>query len=1141
MAERDLVSTQRSQPPAIDEQELEAIGFARPRVIGRGGFGVVYLCQQCALDRAVAVKVLASTIDSDPDNVERFLREQQAMGKISGHPNVVQVLQVGTTEAGHPFIVMPYHSSGSLERQIRDNGPLPLDEALRIVVKVAGALETVHRAGILHRDIKPANVLLTDYGEPQLTDFGIARVEGAFHTATGVITGSPAFTAPEVLRDGRSSVASDVYGLAATLFSTLSGHAAFERRSGEGLVAQFLRITAEPVPDLRPDGMPEDVCGVIESAMARDPADRPASAAAFGHLLRAVQHAHHLPVADMILAGPGTTDTAGMDGSAEVLPAFAVSSTPRSPTPPTVATRFRPALRPRPLVRRQRLLDALQTAHRPRLILIHAPAGSGKSTLAAQWAQQLIEDEGAVVGWLNADSDDNNVAWFLAHLLEAIQRSRPSLVGDLRRVIEERGSIAEHYVLTSLINNIHDSGEHLVVIIEDWHRVTDRESVAALGFLVEHCCHHLQVLVTSRSQAGLPTGKMRLDGELIEIDAAALRFEESEARGMLIDVGGLRLGDKDVAGLCAYTDGWAAGLQLASLSLRGHDDPAGMIEHMTGRHHVISQYLAENVLESLEPDLRDALMATSVTERICGDLATALTGHRHGQALLEDIERRDLFLRRIDERGRWFRYHHLFADFLRQRLERDHPEWVVPLHRAAAEWFGHHNMLSEAIDHALAADESDRAAQLVETNAMELVQHSQIATLIGLVDKLPAPSAASRPRLQMALAWANVVLRRPAQTQIALRLVTDAEAKLQVGQGASDLSLEVAIVRAVENIFADRVENIDQLIDDCISRADSLSPWLRCVVANVGAATALYQFEFDRVHAWHEWASPYFQHATGALAQMYSLSLMGLAAFEQLDTAEAEQSFRAAMQLAHASAGENAYTATLASAVLGDLLYELGRISEAEQLLDDCAKLGSAGGPVEFMSATYGTRARIKALRGNRDAAAECLSEGARMADALHLSRLAARMDNERIRLGFDHLESSDVGIDRQHADSGSGIETLIDELERDSMTRSLLRSQPDQAVACATALVESIDAAHRPRAALRAQLLRATSLAAANRIDDAAQCLAPRLARCARIGLVRPVLDEDPIVMVAVRRVVEQTSGQGLPDSFVARILADD
>ena len=203
--------------------------------------------RQAALDRTVAVKVL--TADLDEENRARFLREQRAAGRLTGHPNIVTVLHAGVTGNGRPFIVMPYHAEGSLDERIRRHGPLPLDEALRLGVKMAGALAAAHRLGILHRDVKPGNILITDYGEPALTDFGIAHIAGGFETTAGVVTGSPAFTAPEVVAGEPPSPAADVYGLGATLFAAFTGHAAFERRSGEQLVAQFLRITSEPVPE----------------------------------------------------------------------------------------------------------------------------------------------------------------------------------------------------------------------------------------------------------------------------------------------------------------------------------------------------------------------------------------------------------------------------------------------------------------------------------------------------------------------------------------------------------------------------------------------------------------------------------------------------------------------------------------------------------------------------------------------------------------------------------------------------------------------------------------------------------------------------------------------------------------------------
>src|SRR5882762_757924 len=276
--------TQRDEGAAI-VTELSAAGFSYAEEVGRGGFGVVYRCTQTALDRTVAVKVLTAKLD---ENRERFMREQRAMGRLTGHPNIVGVLQVGETESGYPYLVMQYHRQGSLEVRIHRSGLLPLDEVVRLGVKMAGALDTAHQRGILHRDVKPANVLLTDYGEPALCDFGIAHISGAFKTAAGTFTGSPAFTAPEVLSGDPPSQSSDVYGLGATLFAALTGHAAFERRSGEQMVAQFLRIASESAPDLRESGIPDVVSAIVERAMSRDPNDRP-TALELGAELQQVQ------------------------------------------------------------------------------------------------------------------------------------------------------------------------------------------------------------------------------------------------------------------------------------------------------------------------------------------------------------------------------------------------------------------------------------------------------------------------------------------------------------------------------------------------------------------------------------------------------------------------------------------------------------------------------------------------------------------------------------------------------------------------------------------------------------------------------------------------------------------------------------
>jgi serine/threonine-protein kinase PknK len=318
-------------------EDLASAGFADAREVGRGGSGVVYRCYQTSLGRSVAVKVLAS--DIDPDNRERCLREGYAMGGLSGHPNIVHILQVGVTASNRPYIVMPYYSGDSLALRLRRIGPLQWPEALRIGVKLCGALETAHRTGTLHRDIKPANVLVNDYGEPQLSDFGIAHIAGGYETVTGVFTGTIAFTAPEVLGGNPPTVAADVYSLGASIYALIAGTAAYERHSGEDLIAHYLRISSAPVPDMRNKGIPADVCASIEKAMSLDPAKRPASAAEFGRELQAAQRHNGLMPDSMALSpvsgesgpvtGLPTTQQTGPAGQTDVSEPAAISAVGR--------------------------------------------------------------------------------------------------------------------------------------------------------------------------------------------------------------------------------------------------------------------------------------------------------------------------------------------------------------------------------------------------------------------------------------------------------------------------------------------------------------------------------------------------------------------------------------------------------------------------------------------------------------------------------------------------------------------------------------------------------------------------------------------------------------------------------------------
>ncbi len=536
----DPLTTQRDVGLAV-ASELGAAGFDDAEEIGRGGFGIVYRCTQVALDRVVAVKVLTSEPGHDR---ERFLREQRAMGRLTGHPNIVGVLQVGETASGYPYLVMQYHRHGSLEARIREHGPLTLQAMLRLGVKIAGALESAHRLGILHRDVKPGNILFTDFGEPALSDFGIAHITGGFKTATGTFTGSPAFTAPEILRGDPPSTASDVYGLGATLFCALTGHAAFERRSGEQVVAQFLRIASESAPDLHDRGIPDDICSVVESAMSRDVNERP-SAVALGDEIRQVQASHGFPVDEMALRAE--------PGAERVDRRAVVTSTGRRTLGnlPLELTSF--------VGRHSELSQVKSALSKSRLVTLTGIGGIGKTRLALRAADE-------------ARADFTGGVWF-ADLSEVRDGSRlVDAVAATFGLRDESGGPLQEVLVEFL------STRELLLVLDNCEQVVD--AVARLAEALLRACPELRILATSLEHLGIggelvlplsPLACPHADAEsargaLPGSDAVALFVERAAAA-----VPGFALTDDNkatVARICSRLDGLPLAIELAAARLR---------------------------------------------------------------------------------------------------------------------------------------------------------------------------------------------------------------------------------------------------------------------------------------------------------------------------------------------------------------------------------------------------------------------------------------------------------------------------------------------------------------------------------------------------------------------------------------------
>jgi LuxR family maltose regulon positive regulatory protein len=398
-------------------------------------------------------------------------------------------------------------------------------------------------------------------------------------------------------------------------------------------------------------------------------------------------------------------------------------------------------------VPRRRLVEALGEGLARGRVLVCAPAGFGKTALLAGWAR----GDGRPVAWLGLDGGDSDPARFWRYVVAALEGARPGLAGRVGPL--PPGSVEG--LVTALVNELAaDPGpDEVLLVLDDYHLVDSGPVHESVAFLLENLPPGLRVVISGRADPPLPLARLRARGQLAELRAADLRFTAEEAAALLGEAAGPGLPPAAAETLVARTEGWAAGLQLAGLSLRGHADAAGFVAAFSGSHRFVLDYLADEVLDDQPGEVRAFLLETSVLEHLTGDLCDAVTGRADGQAMLEQVERAGLFLMPLDEVRGWWRYHHLFADLLRARLQAEQPGRVVALHRAAAAWCEEHDLADDAVRHALATADAAWAARLVERHVETLLGRSERVTLHRWLSALPVEAVRDRPRLCLAQAY----------------------------------------------------------------------------------------------------------------------------------------------------------------------------------------------------------------------------------------------------------------------------------------------------------------------------------------------------------------------------------------------------
>ncbi len=469
-------------------------------------------------------------------------------------------------------------------------------------------------------------------------------------------------------------------------------------------------------------------------------------------------------------------------------------------TSPLILTKYQvPTARPH-IVRREHLVAQLTPEAGTSLVLVCAPAGYGKTTLLAEWSQSLLQN-GVAVAWYALDpSDDDPIpfgAYFVASLVQAL-----GPISELARITQFLRSSPEidlQKILPAIINAIVSSDRDCVMILDDYHLIGAPAIHSAISFLLEHLPDKMHVAIGSRSDPPLPLARLWARGKLLEMRAADLRFSADETARFLNEVMQLDLSPEVANTLEARTEGWIAGLQLAALSLAGRPNKENFATSFIGSHRYLVEYLLEEVFNRQSEQVQSFLLSTSILERLCGPLCDAILGGIAGsEEILKQLEKANLFVVALDEQGYWYRYHHLFRDFLQARLNKTQPERVVALQRAASEWHAAHGSLREAVQHALKTRDWDYAASLVEQHGVSMMLHSEFSTVYEWCAAFPEEVIRVHPALCLFQGNALVLgYRRQSRSRIEERMqqVEQAAAALEDKQMARLLIGQAAATR----------------------------------------------------------------------------------------------------------------------------------------------------------------------------------------------------------------------------------------------------------------------------------------------------------------------------------------------------------
>ncbi len=621
-------------------------------------------------------------------------------------------------------------------------------------------------------------------------------------------------------------------------------------------------------------------------------------------------------------------------------------------------------------VRRNRLVAAMNSAVRHPVTLVAAPAGYGKTTLMAQW---LDSPDRPPTAWVSLDSGDNDPNRLWSHVAAALERAGcvlPTI--DPPRLAGADTGIAPQALLSALIIALAAMPDDVVLVLDDCHVVRDPECYEQLQFLIASLPEPAHLVIVTRSDPGLHLSRVRASGDLAEIRADDLRFTKQEAVELLAH-DHVELADETVSTLMERTEGWPAGLYLATLSLAGRADPDDFVQRFSGGNRFIGDYLTEEVLSRHTHRVREFIITTSILERFSAPLCDYLGGTTDAAAILHDLERSNLFVVPLDEAREWFRFHHLFAAVARSELELTHPDQVGPLHRRAAEWFESRRHTEEAFQHYLAAGDSEDAAHLVQANWLTYVDAGRAATVLGWLESLAVPAGSMSPAARVTSAWLAALVGNEAVLADHVAALVELGDHGPLPDGSRSVESAIALIDGLFG-YAGPVEALAAARRAVEIETDSGSPFYSIAHVSLGHA-AYVMGDLDQAITSLRVASA--SHAAPGVIQTLGLSVESLVEAERGELVRARECAELAMSIVDARGLRAVPQASLAFAALGQSQASAGKVDDALATLEVGLSVRRQGAdrdawfPIHHLI----VMARVAAMAGRLPAARELMTE----------------------------------------------------------------------------------------------------------------------------------------------------------------------